>query len=313
MRWFLSFLLLASWGWGGVDRFNFLADVNQDKKDELFRLEAFKKSEFGVFYQLKLYDSDGFLLWSGPKTTKEINPFMFGELIDGVGMPEGVVDINEDKKDELLAPYLQGDVSPTVYRVFGYKKKRVVLLFEKVLMLDKEKSSLKWIECKRECFENYKNRAWMVGIDAVLDKKEIVANIIAVNNDYNSKEARAILKFVKGGAKVKRWLEDFSESHIGYLAKISTKDHFNSKNKRLKLAIDILVNDRINFNKNRGDREDSFGGFDSPKDIKRLSKMRIVPINSSKDELINSIVYGTPLLFIKPKNDTLEIEILKYF
>ncbi len=316
MRVFLIGLFLVLFVIDGSAKYIYSGDFDGDKKDESFRLYPFASDEYGVYYQLNLYDDDGSLLWSGPKTKDESNPFISVELDSGVSLPEGVVDIDGDKKAELIVPYPQGDVSPVLYKVLKYRHKKVELAFEKVLLMSpNNKDKFIWTKCGEYCTSG-DGYGWLLGIDAVLNRSRVVGNIVFVSKSGNYSSAEAVLRFVKGRAVVEDWIENFALEPTGYLARIGKRDHYNSKGKLLGNIYDILRQDRANYYKERGDIEDrGIDEFDTPKKRTQIAKMKIVPVNLSIKELKSIITYGTPLLYITvdKKSNTLKIHLLSRF
>ena len=84
-----------------------------------------------------------------------------------------------------------------------------------------------------------------------------------------------------------------------YIAKLSTRDHFNSKGKRLTTAAGIIRQDRANFHKfgkrDTGDQSDKF--FASASNRALLEKF--IERGRSTKSALNKIVNGTPNIVVK--------------
>jgi len=102
-----------------------------------------------------------------------------------------------------------------------------------------------------------------------------------------------------------------SEFLCSYKAKLSGRDHFNSKGQRIKKAYGVLLQDRANYyrfrRRDKADRKDCF--FKTQKTRKLLKHMfkrgKISP--SIQKEIVNS----TPTVKVKIYSDYLKVKILK--
>jgi len=102
----------------------------------------------------------------------------------------------------------------------------------------------------------------------------------------------------------------FLSAQNSYTAKISSRDHYNSRGAKLTKIIDILRQDRANFYKSMGDDEDTaLGLFNTLKARNKMNRYTVQPIGMPYRKLKNLILSSNPLLNIKVKNRTLFVSI----
>ena len=73
------------------------ADIDNDGRKETVQWRKFDSSNLGSYYQLRVIDDDGRVLWKGPKEKNDSNPYVFSSLDIGISLPQVLVDINGDK------------------------------------------------------------------------------------------------------------------------------------------------------------------------------------------------------------------------
>jgi hypothetical protein len=100
----------------------FLVNLDGDLKREKISWEPYAQTALGTYYQLKVYDDNGALIWKGPRTENPDNPYFVAEIDFGISIPELAEDIDKDGHLELLIPEPQSDVSPTRYHRLKWKK-----------------------------------------------------------------------------------------------------------------------------------------------------------------------------------------------
>jgi len=320
MKRILSLVALA----GGITLYaaNFLtADIDRDGKEERLEWRPFSSEDVGTFHRLYLYDDDGTLLWKGPATRNEKNPWFVAELDYGISLPELFGDIDGDGKAELLIPSPQSDVSPTWY----HRSRWTGTSFEAIPTAameyreTPERADLKWTQRFHES-----ESCWVLGFDRErhgLLTARIAGYCVRPDLLYFGK---AIVRFAPGGGEVVGWIESFAPAGTAetplprqeadsYVARLSRRDHVNSRGIPLRNVRAVLRQDRANFYRFGGDREDrSDPFFRSLKARERMERMRIRPVGISFGGMERAILYGTPLVEIRASGDTLLIHILEY-
>ena len=287
-------------------------DINGDGKVEIVALHKFAQKEVGDFYQILVYDSNGKLLWSGPKEADSGNSYVFGEWDFGISMPQVLIDINEDNHLELLAPAPQSDVSVQFFRIFAWNGQRFVNLKPAGLILsNNQKDHFIWVNPVPKDY----SRVWVNELIPIDSKDSAKARITHLKRDGSVESALAILKFTSTGADVVKWIEPLklnSTKEKSYIAKISSKDHFNSRGVRLKTIQEILHQDRANYYKGKRDLEDSDANyFNTPKKRAQIDRMEVKAVNVSLKRLKDLVVNSNPLLKVTIKPNILEVELLK--
>ena len=331
-----------------------IADIDHDGKMEMTQWNKFATSDMGNYYQLRVIDDDGKIIWEGPEEQNENNPFVFSALDIGISTPELLADVDMDGYMELLAPELQSDVSPTQYRKLRWKNKGFVVLPSYALMASKENP---------ESFHWQKDTAngtgiWISDFSALGSKDGLVS--VDITEYYGGEEAKngkALIKFDRQGAYVVKWIKKLyslskqSGNHSSnqnvnpteagatttqlhhtppantsyqtpprrvsrknnlYRARISNRDHYNSRGTRLTKLAYILRQDRANYYKYGGDSEDqSENFFRSVKNRENMERILINPIGISYDALQKLVLWSTPLLEIEILSRQLNIRVLE--
>ncbi len=287
-----------------------MGDIDGDGLSETIAWKRFATTNLGDFYQLYVFDDDGRLLWKGPAQADSENRYIFGDWDFGESLPEALLDLDGDRQAELLAPSPQSDVSPVFYRIFGWNGKRFVERRPGVLMQSKDDPS---------------RFVWVNPYPKEGDGGVWISRIIPQNSIYNAKvevteaqrgiykKGRAIVRFVPWGARIIEWEKPLSPivnsrnsgvkslSPYSYIARISSKDHYNSRGLGLRRLIDILHQDRAYFYKGAADPEDTGNGLFSTLAARRqMDRMSIIAEGISLQELRRAVIGGTPLLRIEP-------------
>jgi len=289
-------------------------DVDGDGIMESYKVEKFAKSEFGDYYHLALYRGDK-LLWRAPKVDDSSNPFTFGVWDDGVSMPDMLVDIDGDGRAELLTMPPCGDVAVIPVGVIRYDGKRAVNTDTYLIMDYNNSNHFSWIESQdyHSPMSNT-NVGWATGFEKYDDNGTIKTYILYMQEGGNSQGCSALIRFVDGGAEVIRWLGmlDIANTNKLYTARISKKDLYNSRGHKLKKAIDILRQNRVNYYKNIKETEDTgIHRFRTLKQRVEMSSMDIEPIGMSMRELSRIIIEEHPLLHIRVYNSTLQVSVIR--
>ena len=286
------------------------ADLNRDGINEKITWRKFATTEWGDYYQLIVLNSKGKIIWKGPKTKDETNPFFIASLHMGVSIPELITDIDQDNHLELLIPTPASDVSPLYYNRLKWKNGKFIPMKSAILKYNPNNKEvpLQWVTK----YSGYYG-SWAM----VFEKRRKKVKVSIVSMSENSeKYGEAYIRFVKGGAKILSWIEplhaNYNEQGIFYTARLSKKDHYNSKGKRLQTITEILQQDRANFHNRKGEKEDSDDHyFNTTKKRAELAHYKIVPIGVPLKKLEKEILNKTPLLHVEIGDNSIYLKILK--
>ena len=103
----------------------------------------------------------------------------------------------------------------------------------------------------------------------------------------------------------------YSPVNDRYVARISWRDHYNSRGVKLGTARDILRQDRANYYRyggDLGDRPDRT--FPTSAARARISSMRLIPVGTSWKNMRKRILNDTPLLEVRVEGDALYLRLL---
>jgi len=280
-------------------------NLDNDLKKELLIWRQFKKDQYNYYYYLTLIDDNGKILYNSKKTTNMEDKFSFGEYDCGESIPLIALDLDGDNIDEILASTPKGDVSPDFFKVFKWDGKKLNFWFEKALYLKNNK--LFW---KNKFLDN---EIWVTSF--LQSYKDYAKVTLLKNVQGDIKFSEALIKISSKNGKLKDVLIPFTKFDNCYSAKLSKKDHFNSKGKKLTKVREILIQDRANFYKKLHiDKEDTSSDiFTTAKDREKINNMFIVPIDIKYNNLKNAILYYEPTLDICAVNNKLYIEFSKDF
>jgi len=289
-------------------------DIDGDGKDEIISWKLFASNDLGDFYQLLVFDDNKKLLWQGPKVANPDNRYIFFSVEFGESLPEILADIDNDKRAELLAPSPQSDVSPVYYRILKWKHNRFIDQKPYALMVNKHaRDQLLWVNPVTD-EEVLDNKGWVSRFLSA-NKNSAVVEITYYNSNNEVKFAKAKIKFAYYGAYVTKWIKPFEiNKDIFYYAKISNKDHYNSKMVRLYSLRAILRQDRANLYHRKGDIDDTKTSnllFKSINKRSLFNSFNIIPINTTLRHLTKVVVYKNPLLKVKIKGNKLLITVIK--
>jgi len=307
------------------------ADIDHDSRDETVAWRKFASTDMGEYYQLLVIDDDGAMLWKGPDKADDMDPLVFFSLDIGVSLPQVLVDVDLDGNIELLAPMAQSDVSPIYYRKLRWLGDRFEPLLQSALMYDiGSNNRFVWKQAMGV------GGTWVSKLSRA-ENGEIVAEITQMR-DYGGVDMGEVsMVFDTKGASIKRVLRppakvggdtvtspfegtapDNSAAQApiqksnAYQARISERDHYNSRGARLKNLASVLRQDRANYYKYGGDREDqSDRYFSAIRNRKAMERIRINPVGISYRALKDLVVYGTPLLEIEIERSQLNVRVLE--
>jgi len=286
------------------------SNLDRDKDIEAVITKPYKKSKYNNFYRLLVIDDNNKILYQSPKVKDIDDSFSLGEYDCGISMPEVVVDIDKNRRSDILIPLPQCDISPTYYKSFElnqYNSSAKVKYLNSLVLVGKE--YFKWREPK-----NIGNITWVMEFKRALTKDIVVAKIFSVkNNNYYS--GLATLKLIKGGAKLLNYMLPMHNiKKEAYIAKIGPKDHNNSKGEPLKDMRDILIQDRANFHngiRDEGDEDSNL--FKSKKSREKIKRSWIIPVNTTLSNLKYQIINSNPKIEVVVKRNKLYIYLLEEF
>ena len=289
-------------------------DIDGDGLNEIVVWERDTRQEIGDFYRLRIYRKDGSLLWQSPETIDSDDPYAFGSWDFGESLPEILVDIDNDGQTELLAPAAASDVSPVYYRIFGWNGRIMTPRRPAVLMCDrKDRNRFVWVnpypgDTTQGC--------WVSALHSIGSDRMATAELTYATRQA-TKTATARIRFTPYGAELIRWIEppsavsdtaDTANVHR-YIARIGRQDHYNSKGVRLNDYRAVLHQERANYYRGKGDKEDTGAGiFDTPEKRNRIDRMPIEATNLSLRALKRTIIENHPLLRVTVFPDRMQIE-----
>ena len=306
-------------------------DIDGDGRNEIITWNKFATSDLGDFYQLKIYDNNGQLLWQGPKVEDTENPYIFGRWDFGESMPEALIDIDNDGQAELLAPSPTSDVSPIYYRIFSWNGRRLVNRRPAVLM--RSKKDLNHFIWVNPYPGDGTQGSWVSSLEQGNSAQDAIATVTQMQANGNSQEGKARLFFNSYGAKVLKWILPLPSTIVPkppvsnptlpnsinsnnsnicnrcYIARISIRDHYNSQGERLMDLKSIIHQDRANFYNGLRDSEDTaIGIFSTVQQRNMIDNMPIEAINIPLDILKRDTIMRTPLLRVRVLPYKLQIE-----
>lgn len=286
------------------------ADLNQDGMNEKITWQKFITTELGDYYQIVVEDSSGNIIWRGPKTTDESSPFFIASLDTGVSIPELIADIDNDGYLEMLIPAPASDLSPLWYKRLKWKNKRFLPMKSAILQYDPyaRVMPLKWVYRYPGSYS-----FWAYMFKRVNGR--VKASIAGIYPDGSSDYGEVYLHFVKGGAMIDSWIKPLKgpkkdKVRFSYIAKLSFKDHYNSKGKRLTRVADIIRQDRANFYKGKRDLQDQSDPFFMDAISREsLSEYKVYLHGISRDTIINQ----TPVVRVKVDSNLGKLDISQVF
>ena len=118
---------------------------SQTRDDLECRAVVASSDDEQTIYEIQIL-RDGEVAWSCLGTGEPEDDWAFGCWIDGPGLPCLFADIDNDGKPEMLATVPKSDLSPTVYRVFGWDEQK--LHFKKrSSLVDDGTGEFVWTDC----------------------------------------------------------------------------------------------------------------------------------------------------------------------
>ena len=313
----------------GIEMKPIFADLDRDGKPEQISWVKFATTEEeGDFYQVRVLDDDGSLIWEGPKVKDIMNPFAFGSWHFGVSIPEIAADIDGDGAVEMVTPAPQSDVSPAYFRVLRWTGGRFVEA-ESGSLLESRAGSGRFPWQKTEQGQG----TWISSFKAVKPDGSLLVEVFEYRGGADAKMGEALVSAVPGGFQVKQWTRPLASagdnpveggmrgavmpasgggSAVVYRARLGPMDHFNSGGTRLTKVGDVIRQDRANFHKGKGDAEDGSDpvfGDRSARDS--MDGRRLIPVGSDEASWSRAILDGAPLVEVEVASDALKVKILQ--
>jgi len=310
----------------GLNAGELYGDIDYDGKEETVAWKKFATTEQGDYYQLLVISSDGSLLYEGPKEKDEGNPLVFSSLDFGISTPELLIDFDNDGCMELLTPEHQSDVSPTYYKKLRWRDGRFEPLLSSALMISSGSNRFLWKKV------NGGYGTWVSEL-APYGNGIAKANVTSYHQGESTALGVALIRFDRDGATVERWLEPLtstgsnegdpsgeasagiaspSQSGNTYRARLSYRDHQNSRGKRLTKVKDVLRQDRANLYKRGGDAEDQIEAyFNTGKGRNVMEWIAIHPVGRSYASMKEIVVNGTPLVEVEIRQNGLHVKTIQ--
>ncbi|MCB1231156.1 MAG: hypothetical protein KDN19_12850 [Verrucomicrobiae bacterium] len=323
-------LILACLGWLSISvraeevrPSDMTVDLDGDGRPERITWVKFTETEDeGEFFQVRVMDAAGGLLWEGPKVTDTENPLVFGNWHFGYSLPELAADIDGDGAIELVTPAPQSDVSPTWYRIIRWQGGRFVPV-RMGMLLETPRGTGKFPWSKSDEWQG----TWISSFLGVESDGSLRVEVFEYGGGVTTRQGEALVGIEKDGYVVKRWtrplkaLTDMPSPVAGdeplpggvvvYRARLGAGDHFNSTGERLAKVSDILRQDRANYANGKGDDEDGPDPRFSTREARDgMDKLTPVPVDMGEAAWREAIVNGQPLVEVEVKDTTLNVKIL---
>lgn len=299
-------------------------DLNRDGQLERVTWTKFAETEDGDLHQLRVFGHSGNLIWEGPRETDHQSPFFIGAFHYGISLPEIIGDVDGDGAFELVIPDPQSDVSPTSYRVLRWKGGQFVETRNPAGSLLESPIGSGSFPWKRN--SNWQG-TWISSFLSVNPDGSILVQVTEYKQNGSPRNGVASVAVSPEGYRILKWTQPLSGAEQGngvpiekpfpnqgvvYRARLSAQDHFNSKGERLTTVRDVLRQDRANFHRGNGDREDGHDPiFSTLASRESMEKLTPAAKGIHPSALKNAIVERTPLVEIELKGTVLRVKILE--
>ncbi len=299
------------------------ADLDRDGKLERITWVKFAETEEeGEFFQMRVLDDDGALMWEGPKVRDIENPLALGSWHFGVSFPELAADIDGDGSVELVVPAPQSDVSPTYFRILRWSGDRFVAVRSGSLLESPPGSGkFPWAESDRW------QGTWIQSFEGVNADGTFRVEVVEYLPESTPRTGEANIAGDAAGFGIAKWVvamkplpdlpspEKIDGSPGGgavvYRARLGHGDHFNSAGVRLGSVGDILRQDRANYHGGKGDDEDGPDPvFGTREGRAGMEARRVVPVGASESGLREAIIKGTPLVEVEVTPGALKVRLM---
>jgi len=183
-----------------------IGDVDGDCKPDIVTWEEFAEDSKGSYYQLSVYGKYGTLKWQGPKERNPKNQLIFGSWDIGTSMPQVLIDLNGDCKNELIAQMPSNDISPQYFKIISWDKGCMAANEPKILMTNDLKH-FKWIKSYPK---NRIDGTWVMNLYPTNKAQVVKADVISMDKRGNAKMGQVLLKFNKNSVVVQKWIKKLS-------------------------------------------------------------------------------------------------------
>jgi hypothetical protein len=191
------------------------SDIDHDGKRERLEWHCFSHCDgFYGLYQLKLYDDDGTLLWSGPRTG-DFHP-LAPSTGDGDYVPVLFEDIDGDGESELVFASIGSDPSVTTYHFFRWNGKGFVKKANSnrsLVWVDAARggNTLRWSDPDIDMkIKGRKTMWWVLTLEKSAIDSLAIAEMIKIRYpDYEivSQPRKAKIRFTPKGATIVGWIK----------------------------------------------------------------------------------------------------------
>jgi hypothetical protein len=328
----IVFFLAAGWQTGamddpGIDMKPIFADLDRDGKPEQISWAKFATTEDeGDFYQVRVLDDDGSLIWEGPKVKDMENPFAFGAWHFGVCIPELAADIDADGAVEMVTPAPMSDVSPTYYGVLRWTGGRFVEA-QSGCLLESPAGSGRFPWQKSDQWQG----TWISSFKAAKSGGLLEVEVFEYRDGSEPKVGEALVRAIPGGFQVRQWtkpMASISNGPVGgggvdmppggsgasvvYRTRLGPMDHFNSSGSRLTTVADVIRQDRANFHKGKGDSADESDPVFATRAARdTMSGRQLIPVGHDEATWTQAILNGSPLVEVEVTPDALKVKIIQ--
>ena len=337
-------ILLSADGTLAGEPGRFPVDLDRDGRAETISWAQFDETEAeGEFYQLRVLDDDGAsVLWEGPRSHDLANPFVIGRWHFGISLPELAADIDADGNVELIIPTPISDVSPVSFKVLRWSGRDFqIVRYGALLEKGNKTGNYPWSS------SDSTTGTWISGFDGVDRDGRIKVYLLSYYGGANAGHGTALVKPTRDGFQVSEWIKPIVLSNTSppppsvvitnpnmpttsqptpnktypgakvssgnnYRARLSNRDHFNSKGQQLESVIQVLRQDRVYYHQGKGDPEDgpdaTFGTFQGRNIMEDLQP---APVSMSRAAWERTILTQTPLVDISVSGRTIFVKILE--
>ncbi len=322
-------------------------DIDGDGRPE--RLITVRIEEDGTFatYRIGLLDEQNRTIWSGPegKHFDWSDPLVFYR-VEGERIPVLFDDIDGDGHCEMLVSLPYSDLNLVAFDRFRWKDGRFAPLPRAILRQESPPSGGHFIWETNPPDRRLYTHWFVVTLKPRGERKALATIYRVVGGPYASEVYRgeALLHLTPDGADLIRWIQAPASiyaghrnrsatrrsSHLalqagspglrspgraptGYWAKIGRADRYNSRGRRLHRLRDILRQDRFRYYRYGGDpgeTPDSYG-FATRSGRTYFERAKILPVNTTWRHLNDLIRYGSPLLNIQRRGNTLDVTVVR--
>ncbi len=189
-----------------------VADIDHDGKKERLEWECFSNCSDGYgFYQLKLYDDDGSVLWNGPRKN-DFSTSLVGVTGDGDDMPVILSDIDGDGQTELIMGGQPHEPVSPGFTIFKWNGKKFIKSQNRIdlVWVDAPMGrTLKWMKIDFKEYGKRKKIWWAYGFEQLLNNEPLIVTVEGVKYPESIPffNAKAQVRFTPTGAVIEKWIK----------------------------------------------------------------------------------------------------------